>query len=279
MDDQQQVVIPNAQQNNDNAQQYNGNAQQNNVVNRIQVRVPPFWKQNPQLWFRQLEAQFANSNIINDLTKFNTIVGVIESDILSTVSDIVLDPPAVNMYNTIKQRLIQQYAETDTKKIRNLLTEITLGDRKPSDLLRKMKELSCNKVGDDLLKELWLQRLPVNIQIVLSASNDDLDQLVVMADSMVEIAEAATIQAVSSNQSNQINDLVNAVYELDGKIENLKKGFRKPGIRSKHASRHRSPTPSQASSVQNKGLCYYHKKFDKQAVKCKKPCSFNNSKN
>jgi len=29
-----------------------------------------------------------------------------------------------------------------------------------------MKELSCNKVGDDLLQELWLHRLPQQIQAI-----------------------------------------------------------------------------------------------------------------
>lgn len=106
---QQQVVIPSPQD--------QGNAQPQNIINRIQVKVPPFWKKNPQLWFRQLEAQFSNSNISSELTKFNTIVGVMESDILSTVSDLVLDPPATDMYKAIKARLIQQFAETDTKKI------------------------------------------------------------------------------------------------------------------------------------------------------------------
>lgn len=47
-----------------------------NQVNRIQAKVPPFWKLNPQLWFKQIEAQFSNSGIVNDLTKYNTIVGV-----------------------------------------------------------------------------------------------------------------------------------------------------------------------------------------------------------
>lgn len=79
---------------------------QNNAVNRIQVKIPPFWKLNPALWFKQLEAQFANSGVNSQLTKFNTIVGVLESDVLSFVSDIVLNPPAANQYNTIKARLI-----------------------------------------------------------------------------------------------------------------------------------------------------------------------------
>lgn len=112
-------------------QQNTGNVA-NNAVNRIQVRVPLFWKQNPLLWFRQLEAQFANSNIVNDVTKFNTIVGVIESDILTTVSDIVLKPPANNLYRAIKQRLIKEFADSDDKKLRCLLNDLTLGDLKPT---------------------------------------------------------------------------------------------------------------------------------------------------
>lgn len=90
-------------QNNNNGSRNND---ENRNISRIQVKVPPFWKQNPQLWFRQLEAQFAKSNVTQDLTKFNTIVGVVESDILAFVSDIVLNPPANNMYDTIKNRLI-----------------------------------------------------------------------------------------------------------------------------------------------------------------------------
>lgn len=194
----------------------------NNAVNRIQVRVPPFWKLNPQLWFHQLEAQFANSNIVNDITKFNTIVGVMESDILSSVSDIVLQPPAIDRYEAIKRRLIQQFTDTDNKKLKSLLHELTLGDMKPSDLLRKMRELSCGKVGEDLLKTLWLQRLPLTIQTVLSTSNDDLNRLIVMADTMFDITEASTIQAISSNN----NDLVNVVRNLEDKIESLSKDFR-----------------------------------------------------
>lgn len=109
-----------------------------------------------------MEAQFANSGIINNLTKFNnlTIVGVIESDILSSVSNIVLRPPANNPYDILKERLIKQFSESNSKKINTLLQDLQLGDMKPSNLLQKMCELSCDKVGDALLQELWIQRLP-----------------------------------------------------------------------------------------------------------------------
>lgn len=208
----------------------NGNQTETNTsnaaVSRIQIRIWPFWKQNPQLWFSQLEAQFVTSQITTDLTKFHTIIGTIESDVLSYVSDIVLNPPAQGRYEAVKQRLIQLFEETENKKLKSLLTELTLGDMRPSDLLRKMRELSCNKVGDELLKTLWLQRLPLTIQTVLAASNDTLTQLSVLADTMFELTEASTVQAIS-NSTSQINDLVNAVYKLDDKIESLNKQFRR----------------------------------------------------
>lgn len=250
---------------------------QNNVVNRIQVRVPPFWKQNPQLWFRQLEAQFANSAIVNDLTKFNTIVGVIESDILSAVSDIVLNPPAANLYDTIKQRLIQQFSDTENKKLKSLLNDLTLGDMKPSDLLRKMRELSCGKVGDDLLKTLWLQRLPVTIQTVLAISNDNLNQLTVMADTMFDITDIASIQAIKTKTdktplATTLDDLVHVVYQLDDKIKNLKPDFRESRKSNRRSLQNRATKEATADSIQ--GPCFYHKRFNNKAIKCKPPCNF-----
>lgn len=287
---QQSAQQDNAQQNVNASQQVqqdvpqqvqqNVNPLQGNAVNRIQVRIPPFWKQNPQLWFRQLEAQFATSGITSDLTKFNTIVGVMESDILSSVSDIVLSPPAANLYDAIKQRLIKQYAETDVRKIKNLLHDLTLGDMKPSSLLRRMRELSCGKFSDELLKTLWLQRLPISVQTILSVSNEDLDQLTRMADAMLDVIELPAIQAVTAAQSqqntqvNRIDDLVNAVCQLEGKFDRLSRDFRRPGKRNGQSSRHRSPTPSKASSVSTDEFCFYHKKFGNKAFKCRKPCDF-----
>lgn len=262
------------------------NEQQNNTqqppagssIRRIQIKVPPFWKQNPELWFRQLEAQFSNSQITSDLTKFNSIVGIIESDILSSVSDIVINPPANNKYETIKTRLIKEFANSDNKKIRSLLHDLSLGDMKPSSLLRKMKELSCGKVGDDLLKTLWMQRLPLTIQTVLSTSTDALDQLARSADEMFDISENSSVQAIDSDSNKQFNDLVNVVHQLEGKIESLKSYFRESRNSNGRSSRHRSPTPSKASTVTNNGLCYYHKHFGSRANKCKKPCDFIKSK-
>lgn len=265
MDADGQPILPNAQPN------INIPA---HAINHVKIRVPPFWKQDPQLWFLQLEAQFANANIATDLTKFNTIVGNVDCDILTCVSDIIRNPPANNRYETIKTRLTKEFEETDNKKIKTLLNNLTLGDSKPSHLLRKMRDLSCGKVGDELLQTLWLQRLPNNIQSVLACSADALPVLATMADKIFETSEDSSIQGISS-ASNTNNDLVNMIYDLKNNIEALKKlHLSKPRTRSKSPNRNRSPSRSNDSNT----YCWYHKTYKHKANKCVSPCSFTSTK-
>ncbi|GFU31236.1 uncharacterized protein TNCV_1742291 [Trichonephila clavipes] len=100
---------------------------------------------------------------------------------LSYVSDIVLSPPNSDKYHTLSQRLITQFSDSETQKIKKLLTDLQLNE-KPSHLLRKMKELSNGQLQDDFLQSLWLQRMSPHIQTVLSASSESLDKLAIIAD-------------------------------------------------------------------------------------------------
>uniref|UniRef100_A0A1I8PRS2 DUF7041 domain-containing protein n=1 Tax=Stomoxys calcitrans TaxID=35570 RepID=A0A1I8PRS2_STOCA len=52
-------------------------------VSRVSVKIPPFWCNNPALWFKQVESQFITSEITSDSTKFHTIVGSIDASVLS----------------------------------------------------------------------------------------------------------------------------------------------------------------------------------------------------
>ncbi|CAI6376867.1 unnamed protein product [Macrosiphum euphorbiae] len=69
------------------------------TVNRVTVKVPPFWKIDPAIWSAQVEAQFHLGGITNDLTKYNHIVGAVDTEILSQVSDIIQKPPDTDRYN------------------------------------------------------------------------------------------------------------------------------------------------------------------------------------
>ncbi|GFY53803.1 uncharacterized protein K02A2.6 [Trichonephila inaurata madagascariensis] len=62
-----------------------------------------------------------------------------------------------------------------------------LGDRRPSDLLRQMKSLAGSSISDELIKSLWLQRLPQQTQAILSISKDSLNNIAEMAAKIMAV--------------------------------------------------------------------------------------------
>ncbi|GBM93463.1 hypothetical protein AVEN_215349-1 [Araneus ventricosus] len=63
-------------------------------------------------------------------------------------------------------------------------------------LLRQMQDLAENHDGDQLLRSLWLQRLPTQMQAILTTSSDDLNKLSIMAD---KIADETSGSEICSN--------------------------------------------------------------------------------
>jgi len=77
----------------------------------------------------------------------------IESEILAQVSD-VISPPIIDMYSTLKNRIIKRFSESEDARLKKLPIDIELGDQRPSHLLRKIHSLTSGKVSDDILKTI-----------------------------------------------------------------------------------------------------------------------------
>ncbi|GFW34180.1 helitron_like_N domain-containing protein [Trichonephila clavipes] len=253
-------------------------------VARIALRLPPFWKSNVRLWIAQCDHAFTFSGISSDDTKYSALVANLDAETLSYVSDIVLSPPNSDKYHTLSQRLITQFSDSDTQKIKKLLTDLQLGDEKPSHLLRKMKELSNGQLQDDFLQSLWLQRMPPHIQTVLSASSEPLDKLAIIADKVSEVVGASSTicaattvpppsQSSSCSAQPTMDSLARQIQELSLQVAEL--------IRERNSSRHqryssdRRRSHSRSRSVnRGSGICYYHRRYKEQARKCVSPWAF-----
>ena len=96
-------------------------------VHRVSVKMPPFWRDRPSLWFAQLEAQFDLANIKEEKTKFAYVVANLQETYAVEVEDIISRPPGVNPYTTIKRELIARTSATEDKRIRQLIFEEELG--------------------------------------------------------------------------------------------------------------------------------------------------------
>ncbi|GFW56318.1 transposon Ty3-G Gag-Pol polyprotein [Trichonephila clavipes] len=107
---------------------------------KVSVKIPPFWEEKPEIWLFQVEAQFSIANIKQEETKFNYLVAQLETKFIENIWDIIQSDE--KNYYCAKNRLLSTFKESEEKCIKKLLTGISIGDMKPSQLLRKMKSLA-----------------------------------------------------------------------------------------------------------------------------------------
>ncbi|XP_039452186.1 uncharacterized protein LOC120431094 [Culex pipiens pallens] len=241
----------------------------------VSIKLPDFWKNDPVMWFAQAEAQFALGRVVNDETKYYHIIGKVDQTVICHISDLVVAPPADNKYAAVKERLISRFVLSAETRLERLLGSYELGDLRPTHLLAKMRELAIGlKVDDNLLKMLFIQRLPVNVRPILSCHDGTLDKLAEMADKMVGVTSSLTTAAVDDAAGpSGASGLQEQVDFLTAEVRRLTTSER---TRNRSASRGRSSSKSRTGS--QKEVCWYHRKYGRDAHQCREPCAFN-SKN
>ena len=254
------------------------------AVAAVSVKLPPFWPADPEVWFAQVEAQFTTRGITTQKTRFDHVISSLSPEFAMEVRDLLLQPPAANPYDTLKTELIKRTVASKQRKIQQLISGEELGDRKPTQLLRGMQQLLGDELGtaDDansFLRELFLQRLPANVRMVLASADDSMDlrKLADMADKVMEVA-TPTVAALSAARpdhidASEIKQLRAEVARLTDLVSSLTTpSRRRSSSRSRRPNSPASPNPPPANS-----LCWYHAKFGEEAQKCKEPCSWGNS--
>lgn len=248
-------------------------------VLRVGVKMPPFWPEEPALWFAQVESQFVLSRITTDDTKFCYLVSQLEHQYASEVKDIITYPPATNKYEKLKSELIKRLSASKEKRVKQLLMHEELGDRKPSQFLRHLEGLAGPAVPKDFLATLWSSRLPQTIQTVIASQIDlPLEKLAELADKVHEIAPPAPQVASTSTTASapSYEDLAKQVCELTRQVANLTSRLENNG-RSRSKSRRYNRSRSRSRPKQpppNHPHCFYHFTYGANAKKCKNPCSY-----
>lgn len=260
---------PNMAENNREGQEQPGQNQHVEIC-RVAARIPPFNQTRPDLWFKQIESQFHVAGISQDDSKYHIVVGHIDGTAIEPIADLITNPPTVDKYNTLKTRLLAEYQDSDQKKLKKLLMDIELGDRRPMQLLKKMKELAGNSMTDDVVKSLWLQRLPSNIRAIVSAVTGDSMQMAIVADKIFEVTDFGTVAEVAYKDREE-NAATNRMQQ---QIDELTNKLAKFQHRQRSRSRARGERDRSKSKQREFENCWYHFRYGDRATKCREPCNF-----
>lgn len=239
--------------------------QQNiNIVTRS-VRLPAFYEEDPSLWFLQADAIFSAERVQSQARKAQLVIGQLPFKILTQVTDLARDP-GDNPYETLKERLITTFSQSQERKLIQLLEGTELGDLKPSHLLRKMQTLAGPAASLEIIRTVWIRALPSRVRSILaSLPQDNLDQLAVTADRIVEIDSPTPIMASQplTGTATLLEQLTNQLANLKTQIDDLRKDTFRDDRRSRSRSRQRNRQQSPARKTDQ--LCFYHRRFAQAA--------------
>lgn len=245
------------------------NGAQPQIVNAVQnLKLPSFWVNNPQCWFVQAEAQFQVYKIVSDTRRYFYTVSSLPPEACESVYDILITPPDVDKYESLKKALIKRHALSEESRLTKLLEKADLGDQKPSDLYRQMKRLAGETVGDTIINKLWMRRLPNSITIPLIAIGDkNQEDLSALADKIFEASqEASHISKVSASGTGEYQQRLARIESI---LSEMQLNHRDNRRRSQSRNRQNRNEDERHKFQQ----CWYHFKFGEKARKCVKPCT------
>lgn len=254
----------------------------------------PAFAGDVRVWFAQMESYFVANNITTEKRQLHILFSAFPASLMPVIKDVITDPPPGSTYESVKREVLHRTSLSAEKRFQTLVNDEHLGDRTPSQLLRRMRELAEDAPPDSaLLKQLFFSRLPPEVKAILAPMMETgtIDQLASSADKIMvftkkpasfaipqphaEVSSFSPASTPDSNQSLTSLAILQAIERLSKEIQKLNVS-RSQSPRRRFQSR--SPSPRRRHT-DKPGLCFYHRRFGMAARSCKPPCSFANQGN
>ena len=263
------------------------------AISSVTLTLPPFYEHDPVLWFVFLEAEFENHRVRSDSSRYNQLIVRLPQQVAAQVREILVRPPATGRYDALKEAVLKKVMPSTVTRAQQLLSTCQLGDQRPSALLAQMQQILGEwQIHESLLREFWMQKLPISMQSVLAVVKDrTLSELASLADEVAErygtqssqvnavAGESCSTQAPHSTES-LISTMLAEIAALrqDFRALSLNQSRRSSSSSSSSRSRSRSSSRSRgsrsrSSSSNRDGLCWYHATFGDKARRCRSPCT------
>ncbi|KAH6925200.1 hypothetical protein HPB50_001644 [Hyalomma asiaticum] len=77
-------------------------------VAALQLHLLTFWRNNPQLWFTQVEATFDSHHISSEISWFHHLLCNLSPEVAQVVADVITAPLNDAPYQRLKQSILDR---------------------------------------------------------------------------------------------------------------------------------------------------------------------------
>lgn len=246
------------------------------------AKLPVFYEQDTRKWFEQVE-EILTTECSTEQQYKTSLLRVLNTETLKLAG-----VDASSSYEEIKQCILKHFDETQEQKLRKMLSQVSLGDQKPSTVMRQMLELAAG--NEDVVKLKFMEILPEQIRLTLAGLSFrmSLRDMADIADRMIEqMPQNSKVSAVETSQSSeeikllkeQVAELTRAVQAIavsgnsDRSFQRGRSPYRGPWNRARNQSR----SHSRGRYNPRGRYCFYHFEFGKRATKCADGCKWSSN--
>ena len=219
----------------------------------VSVKLPQFWRQNPEIWFETAEAQFTIAKITADETKYAYVLLAIDETAVARTAAARKSASSGNKYETLKSALLEQYRDPLRDRASKLFQLTGLGDRRPSHLLMEMQALVSEHMHGKhegtcpFFEILFLRQLPEDVRKQMGDVDfKDLSKAGKKADEVWTSVNMTACEKMMSPK--ETNDSIDVVASM--------------------------PSTNLQKKRRQRGWCENHVRYATQARKCNGPCTF-----
>ncbi|XP_063868271.1 uncharacterized protein LOC135104670 [Scylla paramamosain] len=172
-------------------------------VHAVAVKLLPFCSKEAVSWFRRAEVQFHLRKITDPRTKADYVLEAVPEELFPRIAAWLDNQVKDVEYEDLKSYLLQEFTLSVSARAQHLLSmpQTPLGDTTAHTAWNEMQALATLPDLDpktnkprriDLLRELWLQRLPSSVRADLHEVDDcPMEDLIRKADNLINAARAS----------------------------------------------------------------------------------------
>ena len=195
--------------------------------NLPKCKIAPFYANDVELWFNQLETQFDLHDITDDDERYRLTCAAFSSEVASDVRDILLQPFLSHKYISLKGVLIERRGLTTLDLIKSYQARNWVRTFLSRFLRRLQKTAGFGTtavVGKAVIRQAFIRQMPASIRAHLATTSNStsLESLAVLADRAI-----ASENDVKENSVGFAEVRVNDSEKLIGIMEDISRRLKK----------------------------------------------------